>query len=78
MPSLCPETFHSLAPKLYHPALLVSYVMRIGVIFGLGNITIAIHTFHFVNEESYTLIQVGVSTRGLKSSFSDTQRITPF
>lgn len=77
MALLCPETSHSLAPKLYHPACLVPHMMKTGVIFGLGNITIAIHTFHFANEESCILLQVGVSTRGLKYSFSDTQCITP-
>lgn len=56
----------------------VPQITRNWMIFGLGNRIIATYALHFVNEEIWILLQVGASTRELKSSFYDLQYRTPF
>lgn len=47
------------------------------MIWGLENIITATYALHFANEDIQTLLQVGASTKGLKSGFSDPQYVTP-
>lgn len=47
------------------------------MILGFGNIITATYALHFANEDIQTLLQVGASTKGLKSGFSDPQYVTP-
>lgn len=64
--------------QITSPSLLpVPQVMRNWMGFGLENTVIATYALHFVNEDIWILLQVGASTRELKSRFYDPSYITP-
>lgn len=73
-----PRNFPRCSFQIVSPSLPpVPQVMRNWMGFGVENTVIATYALHFVNEEIWILLQVGASTRELKSHFYDLSYITP-